>query len=269
MEFMKEFLTAIGVAGGTNIISAIVIFLVCLIVIKVLNAVIGKLLDKSSKIDGTLKGFVKTALKIVLWALAIIIVAEAVGINTASLVAVLSVAGLALSLSVQNVMSNLFSGITLLLTRPFVQGDLIEVAGNLGTVKSVGLFYTVIDTLDNRVITIPNGDVTAASIVNYSRNPFRRVDLTFNASYDNSTEEVKKAILEAIAEDSRISDHEPPFVVVGAYKDSSVEYIVRVWCDNADYWGVYFGLMESVRESFARNGVQMSYAHVNVHVMKD
>lgn len=269
MEFIKEFLSQIGLTGGTNILGAIIIFFVCLIAIKVITTVVGKLLNKSSKIDGTLKGFVKTALKIVLWALAIIIVAEAVGINTASLVAVLSVAGLALSLSVQNIMSNLFSGITLLLTRPFVQGDLIEVGANLGTVKSVGLFYTVIDTLDNRVVTIPNGDVTAASIVNYSRNPLRRVDLTFNASYDNSTEEVKKAIFEAIAADSRIVDHEPPFVVVGAYKDSTVEYIVRVWCDNADYWGVYFGLMESVRESFARNGVKMSYAHVNVHMMKD
>ncbi len=269
MEFIKEFLAKIGMEGGTNIIGAIVIFLVCLIAIKVVSTVVSKILDKSSKIDGTLKGFVKTALKIVLWALAIIIVAEAVGINTASLVALLSVAGLALSLSVQNVMSNLFSGITLLLTRPFVQGDLIEVGANLGTVKSVGLFYTVIDTLDNRVVTIPNGDVTAASIVNYSRNPLRRVDLTFSASYDNSTEEVKKAIMEVIAADSRISDHEPPFVKLGAYKDSSIEYIVRVWCNNADYWDVYFGLMEGVRESFARNGVKMSYAHMNVHIVKD
>lgn len=269
MGFITEFLSSIGLAGASHIVSAIVIFLICLIAIKIVTVVAGKLLDKCKKLEGTLKGFIKTALKIVLWALAIIIIADSVGIDTASLVAVLSIAGLALSLSVQNVMSNLFSGITLLLTRPFVQGDLIEVGANLGTVKSVGLFYTVIDTLDNRVVSIPNGDVTAASIVNYSRNPLRRVDLTFNASYESSTESVKAAILEAIAEDSRISDFQPPFVVIGAYKDSTVEYIVRVWCDNADYWDVYFGLNERVRESFARNGVKMSYAHVNVHVVKD
>ncbi|MBE7016943.1 MAG: mechanosensitive ion channel [Ruminococcaceae bacterium] len=269
MGFITEFLADIGLAGASNIISAIVIFLICLIAIKVVSTVIGKLLDKSKKLEGTLKGFIKTALKIVLWALAVIIVAGSLGIDTASLVAVLSIAGLALSLAVQNVMSNLFSGITLLLTRPFVQGDLIEVGANLGTVKSVGLFYTVIDTLDNRVVSIPNGDVTAASIVNYSRNPLRRVDLTFNASYESSTASVKAAILEAIAEDSRISDFQPPFVVVSAYKDSTVEYIVRVWCDNADYWDVYFGLNERVRESFARNGVKMSYAHLNVHVVNN
>ncbi len=269
MGFITEFLADIGLTGASNIISAIVIFIICLIAIKVISTVVGKLLDKSKKLEGTLKGFIKTALKIVLWALAIIIVAGSLGIDTASLVAVLSIAGLALSLAVQNVMSNLFSGITLLLTRPFVQGDLIEVGANLGTVKSVGLFYTVIDTLDNRVVSIPNGDVTAASIVNYSRNPLRRVDFTFNASYESSTESVKAAILEAIAEDSRISDFQPPFVVIGAYKESTVEYIVRVWCDNADYWDVYFGLNERVRESFARNGVKMSYPHVNVHVVND
>ena len=269
MDFINEFLSSIGLAGASRIVSAIVIFLICLIAIKVVTVVVGKALDKSKKLEGNLKGFIKTALKIVLWALAIIIVAGSLGIDTASLVAVLSIAGLALSLSVQNVKSNLISGITLLLTRPFVQGDLIEVGANLGTVKSVGLFYTVIDTLDNRVVSIPNGDVTAASIVNYSRNPLRRVDFTFNASYDSSTESVKAAILEAIAEDSRISDFQPPFVVIGAYKESTVEYIVRVWCDNADYWDVYFGLNERVRESFARNGVKMSYPHVNVHVVNE
>lgn len=269
MNFIETFLSTLGLGASTNIISAIVIFLICWIAIKIVTAATDKLLDKSGKLDGTLKGFVKTALKIVLWALAIIIVAGSLGIDTASLVAVLSVAGLALSLAVQNVAANVFSGITLLLTRPFVQGDVVEISGKLGTVKSVGLFYTVIDSLDNRVITIPNGDVTAASIINYSREPLRRVDWTFNASYDSSTEDVKKAILEAIAEDSRIVDHEPPFVVVGAYKDSTVEYIVRVWCKNEDYWDVYFGMNERVREAFARNGVQMSYAHMNVHVVKD
>ena len=269
MNLFESFISSLGLGAATNVVSTIVVFLICWIAIKVITSVVYKLLDKTQKLDGTLKGFAKTALKIVLWALAIIIVADSLGIDTASLVAVLSVAGLALSLAVQNVAANVFSGITLLLTRPFVQGDVVEIGANFGTVKSVGLFYTVVDSLDNRVITIPNGDVTSASIVNYSREPLRRVDLTFNASYDNSTEEVKKAIMEAISEQSGIVDHEPPFVVIGAYKDSSIEYIVRVWCNNADYWDVYFGLNERVRESFERNGVKMTYAHVNVHVVKD
>lgn len=269
MSIVKEFLATLGLAGASNIVSAIVLLVICLAVMKVVITLVEKLMDRSHKLDGTLKGFMKTTLKVGLWALTVIIVADCLGINTTSLVAVLSVAGLALSLAVQNVAANVFSGITLLLTHPFGEGDLVEVGANLGTVKSVGLFHTVITTLDNRVITIPNGDVTSASIVNYSRNPLRRVDMTFNASYDSSTEDVKAAIMDAISQDSRILDTEPPFVVVGAYKDSSIEYIVRVWCNNADYWGVYFDLNEHVREAFARHGVEMSYAHVNVHMVKD
>ena len=269
MGFFSDFISSIGLSGATNIVSAIVIFIICFVVIKLVTAVVFKLLDRTSKLDGTLKGFVKTALKIVLWALAIIIIADSLGIDTASLVAVLSIAGLALSLAVQNVAANIFSGITLLLTRPFSEGDYVDIAGKGGTVKSVGLFYTVIDTPDNRVITIPNGDVTAASIINYSREPLRRVDFTFSASYDDSTESVKAAIREAIGEDKRILAEPEPFVVLSSYKDSSIDYTVRVWCNNADYWGVYFDLNERVRESFARNGVKMSYAHMNVHIMKD
>lgn len=270
MAYMfEEFLASLGLAGATNIISALVIFLICWIAIKVVMSIVGKLLDKSKKLDGTLKGFVMTACRIALWAIVIITIAGRLGINTASLVAALSVVGLALSLAVQNIAANVFSGLTLLMTRPFGEGDFVDIGGNLGTVKSVGLFYTVIDTVDNRVVSIPNGDVTSAAIVNYSREPMRRVDWAFNVSYENPTEAVKAAIMEAINEDSRIcSEPEAPFVVLGAYKESTVEYIVRVWCHNDDYWDVYFGLNERVRESFARNGVKLSYGHVNVHIVE-
>ena len=264
---MDSILTALGTSGAKSVLSAIITFLICLIAVNCVTKITDKLLDRS-KLDGALKGFVRTAVKIVLWALAIVIVAGALGIPTASLVAVISIAGLALSLSVQNIMSNLFSGITLLITKPFGEGDLVDIGANNGTVKSVGLFYTVIDTLDNRYVSIPNSDVTAASIVNYSREPLRRVDLTFNTSYDAKTEDVRAAILEAAKEDSKIKADPAPFIVIGQYKDSTVEYIVRVWCDNADYWDVYFGMNERVRESFARNGVKLSFPNVNVRVIQ-
>ena len=266
---MFEFFATLGLSGLGTVLRAIIIFLICYIAIHLLMKVVDKLLDKSKKLDGTLKGFVKTACNIALWVLAIIIVADSLGIDTASLVAVVSIAGLALSLAIQNVAANLFSGITLLMTKPFVQGDLIEVGGNLGTVKSVGLFYTVIDTLDNRVISLPNGDVTSAAIVNYSREPMRRVDWTFNVAYDNATETVKAALMEAISMDERIcSQPEAPFVVIGAYKESTIEFIVRVWCKNDDYWDVYFGMNERVRQCFDSHGVKLSYSHVNVHIVE-
>ena len=144
----------------------------------------------------------------------------------------------------------------------------MEIAGKTGTVKSISLLYTTIDTLDNVEISIPNSDVIGSSVTNYSAEPMRRVDMTFSASYDEPTEKVKAAIMEVIAADGRIVDSPAPFVALSAYHESSVEYVVRVWVKNADYWDVHFSLNEQVRESFARNDVKMSYPHVNVHVVE-
>ncbi len=252
----------------STLFSAIVTLLICLVAIRFLTVLTAKLLKKSTKLDGTLQGFIQSAVRIVLWILAAIIVANALGINTSSLVALIGVIGLALSLSVQNLLGNLFSGLTLLITKPFVSGDFVEIAGKTGIVKTVGLFYTQLDTLDNVAVSLPNGDVTSSSINNYSREPQRRVDMTFSASYDEPTEKVKAAILDAVQQDSRILSEPAPFVRLLEYKGSTVSYVVRVWCNNADYWDVYFDLNENVRESFQRNGVAMSYEHVNVHIVE-
>ena len=265
---MNEILSALGISSAEAVVRAIVSLVVCIIFIKVITKLADKALSRSHKLDANLRRFLNSAIRTILWVITVIIVANALGIDTASLVALVSVAGLALSLSVQNVMSNLFSGITLLITKPFVTGDFVEVAGKTGTIKSVGLFYTQLDTLDNIAISIPNGDVTAAAVNNYSREPLRRVDRTFTTSYENSTDEVKAAIADAIAKDERILQDPAPFVRLLDYKGSTVEYVVRVWCKNADYWDVYFNLNENVRESFAAHGVKFSYEHVNVHIVE-
>lgn len=249
------------------VFNAALSFVVCLIVLNLVMKVVDRVLGKTEKLDGTLKGFIRSAVKILLWVLLAIIVAGALGIPTSSMVAVISIAGLALSLSVQNILSNLFSGLTLLITKPFKAGDYVEVAGKAGLVKTVGLFYTQLNTLDNVAVSIPNGDITGSSVNNYSSEPLRRVDLNFNASYDSGTEEVKQAILAAIEKDERILKDPAPFVRLLAYKDSTVEYVTRVWCKGSDYWDVYFNLNENVRESFAENGVKLSYPRVNVHMM--
>lgn len=260
--------TTIGSLALSSILGAVLTFLVCLIAIKLIMKLVDKMMGKTTKLDGTLKGFIRSAVNILLWILAAIIVAGALGIPTSSMVAVISIAGLALSLSVQNILANLFSGLTLLVTKPFQAGDYVEVAGKAGLVKTVGLFYTQMNTLDNVAISIPNGDVTASAVNNYSREPMRRVDRTFCASYESSTEEVKAAIFDAINRDSRILSDPAPFVRLLDYKESVVEYVVRVWCKGPDYWDVYFDLNENVRECFAEKGVKMSYGHLNVHVVE-
>ena len=258
----------IGDISVSSILSAILTLVICFIIIKIVTGFVNRSLGKSKKLDATLRGFVTSAIKAVLWVIAFIIVANALGINTSSLVALVSVVGLALSLSVQNILSNLFSGLTLLITKPFAAGDFVEIGGKTGLVKTVGLFYTQMDTLDNIAVSIPNSDVTAAAINNYSREELRRVDRTFTTSYECPTAEVKAAIEDAIAKDELILKDPAPFVRLIDYKGSTVEYVVRVWCKSADYWTVYFNLNENVRESFAAKGVKFSYEHVNVHIVE-
>lgn len=260
--------TLTGNLAFDTLISGVITFLVCCIAIRIVKAVMARTLGRAAKLDAPVKNLITKLITTLLWALTIIIVAGAFGINATSLVAVLSVAGLALSLSVQNLLTNFFSGIMLLINKPFKEGDFVEFGDKVGTVKNIGFFNTVINTPDNISIAIPNGDLTSAAVKNYSREPNRRVDLTFSASYNMPTGDVKKAIEEAIAMDSRILSDPAPFVRLLSYDASSVKYVTRVWVRNADYWDVYFDLNEHVRDTFEKNGVEMSYEHINVHMMQ-
>ena len=258
----------LGSISLSSLLSAVLLLIVCAIVIKILCRGIEKLLTKS-KIDASVKSFLKSACKVALWIVAIIIIADSMGIPVTSLVAVLSVAGLALSLSLQGLLANLFSGITLLMTRPFVVDDFIEVGDCIGTVKEISLFYTKVCTIDNKIISVPNSEMTASKVVNYTAEDLRRVDTVIKASYECATEDVRKAILDAVAMDSKALQSPAPFVAIGNYGESTVDYTVRVWCKSADYWDVFFALNENVRKSFAENGVKMSFNNLNVHMIND
>ena len=159
------------------------------------------------------------------------------------------------------------SGITILLTRPFEDGDFVEAGDVSGTVKDIGLIYTQLCTLDNKDIYVPNSDLSASKIVNYSREPQRRVDLTFGADYTCRPEQVKAALHNAVSLVSGILPEPAPFVRVSGYGESNIEYTVRVWCKTADYWTVYYDLMEAVGAAFDAHGVSMSYPQMNVHVL--
>lgn len=259
---------SIGSLALDKLLSGVFALVVCLLCIWLLMKLTDKALANSKRLDGALRGFIRSVVKAAMWIITGIIVADSLGIPTTSLVALVSVAGLALSLSIQNIMSNLFSGVTLLMAKPFTAGDFVDIGGKAGTIKIVGMFYTVMDTGDNSVISIPNGDVTSSSVINYSKEPMRRVDMRFEASYDAPTAEVKASIMDAIAADERISAEPAPFIALSAYKSSSIEYLVRIWCQNSDYWSVHYGMNERVRECFAAHGVEMSYEHMNVHILE-
>jgi small conductance mechanosensitive channel len=259
---------SIGRLSLATLLSAVLVFLVCLIAIKILSRVASRLL-KRSKMDNSLKSFIRSALKISLWALAIIIVADSLGIPTASLVAILSVAGLALSLSLQDIMSNLFSGVTILATKPFTSGDFVELGGLTGTVRDVGLFYTKIITLDNKLVFIPNKDVVAAKILNYSSQPERRVEINVKTSYDSPTGEVKSALLQAALRHPKVLREPAPQVHLVSFGEGSLEFSLRAWVKNADHWEVFCALNEDIRSIFEEKGIKLSYNNMNVRIINN
>ncbi|MCR4616374.1 MAG: mechanosensitive ion channel family protein [Clostridiales bacterium] len=258
-----------SIAGFTleNLCLAIVVFVISFILIKALMKFVGKLLEKS-KIEKTLHSFIKSCLKILLYALAIIISADSLGIPITSLVAVFSVAGLAVSLAVQGTLSNLASGITILISKPFKVNDYIEVADVSGFVNEIGLIYTKLLTIDNKVVFLPNSEISATKIVNYTSQTSRRIDMTVTASYNCGIDDVKAAIREAISDVPEFLSNPEPFVNVWSYGESSIEYMIRAWVKTADYWPAYFALLENIKHSFDRNGIEMTYNHLNVHFDK-
>lgn len=241
--------------------------LVCVIAVKVIGGVVAKVLGKS-RLDGALQGFLKTGLRVILYFVAALVILSSLGVDVTSLIALLSVAGLAVSLALQNTLANLAGGIQILVSKPFAAGDYVEAGGNGGTVKTVGLAYTTLVTPDNKVVHIPNSDVAAARIVNYNGNATRRVEIKVTAAYESDIDTVKQTVNTLIAADSRIHKNPEPFVRVSNYGASSIEYTIRVWCDAGEYWNIYFDLMDKLKPAFDAAGVEMTYDHINVHMVQ-
>ncbi len=253
--------------GLTSLLTSLIVFLLCVVCIRILTKINDKLLDKAKRLDETLKSFLRTALRIVLWIIAAVTVAGTLGIPTGSMIALITIVGAAMSLSVQNILTNLFSGITLLVTRPIAVGEYVEIGSRAGRVRSVGMFYTTIVTLNGQVVTIPNSEVAGTSIVNYGRDGRRRAELTYDASYDDATEDVLAALREAVAAETRFFAVPEPEIFIHSYQSSAVRYGVNAWCVTSDYLPAVRNLNALVREKFAGHGVRMTYDHLNVHMV--
>lgn len=249
-----------------KILTALLLLCICLGVTKLLMKLVDRMIQKL-RVEKSLHHFIRSAAKFSLLFLTVLIVADSVGIPVTSLVTVLGVVGLAVSLAVQDSLAKLAGGLMVLAAKPFVVGDYIDVGTVSGTVQEIGLIYTCLATPDNKAVYLPNNDIAGARVTNYSAQSVRRVDLTVCASYDDSTETVKAALRHALEAVPGPLDDPPPFIGISQYLDSSVEYVIKAWVKNADYWDVYYGLLEQIRRAFSEAGVQMSYPHLNVHLM--
>ena len=265
-EALKSFTETLKGLDLQRILTLVVLFFACLVVMRVLL----KLLDRTFRrldVEKSLHTFVRAALKVILWLITICVVLGYLGIEMTSLIAVLSIIGLAVSLAIQGTLSNLAGGLQVLVSKPFKADDYIEAGSVAGVVTEVGLVYTRLRTFDNKIISVPNGQISGEKIVNYSTEEKRRVDLTFNTSYDDAPEAVISCIKAVVGAHPKALFTPEPFVRASAYKDSSVEYTVRVWCATADYWDLYYDLLEQVKAAFDGRGITMTYNHLNVHMV--
>lgn len=247
-------------------VHVLLLILVGVVVIRVVLKLLDRVLARSKSLK-SLSRYIHSVAKISMAVILVLMVAEDVGIHTTSLVAMLSVAGLAVSLALQNTLSNVAGGIMLLVTTPFQVGDYVEADGISGTVHAIDLSYTAILTIDGKEIFVPNSQLSGTKIINYTILGRRRVDLNFTASYDAPTATVKQAIGEVLEDIPQIIAEPAPEIHLSDYQASSIQYVVRAWTAAADYWTVYYAIQEGVREAFDRHGVEMTYDHLNVHIL--
>lgn len=252
---------------ASSIFNAVLVAAACLVAMKLLLKVLDRALGRS-KLDAPLKTLLRTLAKAGLWFVTVIIVMECLNIEATSLVAVLSVVGLAFSLALQNFLSNVAGGMQLLASHPFAVGDFVDAGGCSGTVAEIGMFYTKLTTPDNKLVQLPNSTIVSANITNFSAQPTRRVELTVSASYDAPTEQVLALLSRMAADHPLVLDDPAPVVHVDSYGDSAVGYVLRAWCANTDYWTVYYDLMDGFKPAFDNAGIEMTYPHVNVHMVE-
>ena len=250
----------------TLIYKAGTLLVVGVLAIRIVLKVLERALEKS-KLEKAAHTLIASLAKAAMYILLGLIIASSLGIDVTSIVALASVLTLALSLALQNMVSNIIGGFTILYTHPFHSGDYVEIAGQGGTVQEINMTYTVLATPDQKIISIPNSAVVAAQITNYSASETRRVEVVASASYDAPTQQVIDALVQAGTVDKVLLDP-APMAVITAYGDSAIHYSLRLWVKNADYWDVYFQVNQRVKEIFDQQGIQMTYPHINVHLDK-
>lgn len=251
-------------SAGLSIIYALIILVVGLRVTKFII----KILKKGkffSRLDPTASSFIISLLNILLKALVVITAAVVLGIPMTSFITILASCGVAIGLALQGALSNFAGGLMLLIFKPFHVGDYIEANGVEGTVKGISVFYTIITTYDNRNITLPNGALTNAAVINYSANETRRVSFSFGASYSSDIDRVKEVLLEVARSNENVLDAPEPAAFVSEHNNSSVGYLLNVWCKCEHFWDVKLSVPEAVKKAFDKNGIEIPFPQIDVH----
>lgn len=267
MEKLFDKLNQIWVDFGINLIYVIVIYFIGSRLIRffVKRLKKGKLFNK---LDKTISSFLLSFINITSYIILVIIIAGVIGIPSTSIITLLGSAGVAIGLALQGGLSNIAGGLIILAFKPFRVGDFIDTHSDSGTVTGISLFYTTLQTVDNRNISIPNGTLANSSVINFSTKTKRRLDLDIDVSYDNDIELVKKTLNNIINKDKRILKDEDIFVRLTNYKDSSMTYTIRVWTMKDELFNVKFDLLENIKKEFDKHNIVIPYNQIDVHLDK-
>jgi small conductance mechanosensitive channel len=253
---------------GLKLVVAIVIFIVGKMIARLVARGISKVLTHRS-VDKAVTSFIGSLVYGIGVALVLIIAISHLGFNTSSLVAIIGAAGLAVGLALQGSLSNFASGVLLITFRPFKAGDFVEISGVAGIVEEILIFSTKLRTGDNKTVIIPNGAITGGTITNYSAKPTRRIDLVIGVSYDANLADTKKVLADVVDKEERILKEPAVTIGVSELADSSVNLVVRPWVNSADYWPVYFALLENIKVSLDDAGIEIPYPQISVHMNKE
>lgn len=250
----------LGLDYGLKIIGAIVIWIIGSWVIKKLVKVARKGMEKANY-DPSLQKFLLNLISWILKIILIIVVLGTMGVETTSFAAILAAAGLAIGLALQGSLGNFAGGVLLMIFKPIKIGDLIEAQGEIGVVKEIEIFTTKLTGLSNREIIIPNGSLSNGNIINFSTEGTRRVDLTIGVGYDSDIKKTKEVLMNVLTSHPKVLQDPAPTVNVSELADSSINFAVRPWSTSDDYWAVYFGITENVKEALDAAGIEIPYPH--------
>ncbi len=265
MENWMDKIMEYGYLYGARIIGAIAILIVGRILTGIIASLVRHMMQRA-QVDETLTKFVSRLTRIALLTFIIIAALAALGIQTASFIAVLGAAGLAIGFALQGSLSNFAAGVMLIIFRPFKVGDYVEAGGSNGVVEAIHIFNTILTTPDNKKVIVPNSKITGDNIINYSAKDRRRIDLVFGISYEDDIKKAKQILDRILSEDNRILKDPPHTVAVVELADSSVNFVARPWVNTADYWPVYFDLTEKVKLTFDQMGISIPYPQRDVHL---
>ena len=262
---MKSAVPGYILAWGSHILFALAIFFIGRVAIRYVVKFLKTLLRRAN-LDEILVNFIGSLCHVVLLVFVIIAALHELGIDTTSLIAILGAAGLAVGLALKSSLQNFASGILLILFRPFTIGDFVETAGVTGTVEDVTIFNTVMKTLDNRQIIIPNGMIYNGKIINYSAKDIRRIDLVFPIGYEDDLRKAKEIMVSLLEKDERVLKDPEPFVGVGEWAENGVKLYVRPWVKTSDLWAVKTELLEKVKLAFDKAGMRLPYQRMQVYL---